>query len=149
MESNSVQKSTRRKFILGSLISSLAGFFIMLVYPIVRFIMPPPIPESSQNSVNAATIDELQPGSAKIFPFGNKPAILIRMPNGEYRAFSAVCTHLQCTVQYRDDLKLIWCACHNGKYDLNGNVVSGPPPAPLEAFDVNIGGKDVIVSKKA
>ena len=142
-------KTDRRRFLEGGLLTSLIAFVGMIFYPILRFIMPPPVPESSQSSVQAATVDELKPNSGKVFPFGSKPAILVRLPNGEYRAFTAVCTHLQCTVQYREDFKLIWCACHNGRFDLNGNVVSGPPPAPLERFDVAISGSNIVVSKRA
>ena len=137
----------RRRFIGWGLLSSLTAFAAMLIYPVIRFVMPPPIAESAQSSVKAATVDELKPNSGKNFPFNNKPAILIRLSNGEFRAFSAVCTHLQCTVQYREDFKQIWCACHNARFDLNGNIASGPPPAPLESYEVNISGDDVIVSK--
>jgi cytochrome b6-f complex iron-sulfur subunit len=147
MENRNEPTQSRRQFLLGGLISALAAFAAMLLYPVWRFIMPPPVPESKQSSVKAAAIDELKPNSSKIFPFGNKPALLIRLPDGGYKAFSAVCTHLQCTVQYREDFKLIWCACHNGRFDLNGNVFSGPPPAPLEPLDVFISGKEVIVSR--
>ena len=140
---------SRRTFLLGGLFSSLTAFGAMMLYPVWRFIMPPQVPESTQNSVIAAKVDELVPNSGKVFPFGSKPAILIRLQDGEYHAFSAVCTHLQCTVQYRKDFKLIWCACHNGRYDLNGNVVSGPPPSPLERYNVAISGSDIVVSKSA
>ncbi|MDP2471857.1 MAG: Rieske 2Fe-2S domain-containing protein, partial [Candidatus Palauibacterales bacterium] len=61
---------------------------------------------------------------------------------------SAVCTHLSCTVQYREDLRQIWCACHNGHFDLNGRNVQGPPPRPLDAFDVNVRGDEIVVSKR-
>ncbi|NOY59076.1 MAG: Rieske (2Fe-2S) protein [Calditrichaeota bacterium] len=138
----------RRKFMGWSFFTSLTGFFGMIFYPIWRFIMPPPVAESTQNSVKAAVVNELQPNSGKIFPFNNKPAILIRLSNGKYRSFTAVCTHLQCTVQYRKDWKIIWCACHNGKYDLNGLVISGPPPRPLEEYDVLIVKKDIIVTRR-
>lgn len=63
------------------------------------------------------------------------------------KAFSAVCTHLECTVQYRPDMERIWCACHNGIYDLNGRNVAGPPPRPLDVFKVAVQGDDVVVSK--
>jgi Rieske Fe-S protein len=63
-----------------------------------------------------------------------------------YVAFTAVCTHLNCTVQYRDDLKEIWCACHNGHFDLNGQVISGPPPRPLKEYRVAIKGEEIFVS---
>ena len=137
----------RRKLLFAGLWTSLGAFLIMIIYPIWRFIMPPKIPESRQTSVNLGSIDSIEPNSAKLFGFGNRPAILIRLPDGEFRAFSAVCTHLQCTVQYRKDFKLIWCACHNARFDLNGSVVSGPPPTGLEKFEVNISNNEIIVSK--
>ena len=71
----------------------------------------------------------------------------MRTASGELRAFSAICTHLNCTVQYRDDLGHIWCACHNGHYDLNGRNIAGPPPRPLEALVVNVRGDQIVVRK--
>ena len=62
---------------------------------------------------------------------------------------SAVCTHLNCTVQYQEANKQIWCACHNGHYDLNGQNITGPPPRPLDAFVVNARGNQIVVSKGA
>ena len=73
--------------------------------------------------------------------------ILVRTPSGELRAFSATCTHLNCIVQYRDDIGHIWCACHNGHFDLNGLNISGPPPAPLEAYTVNVREDEIVVSR--
>ncbi|RMG55557.1 MAG: Rieske (2Fe-2S) protein [Acidobacteria bacterium] len=90
---------------------------------------------------------EPHPSSGKIFKFGSKPGILIQTPAGEFRAFSAICTHLGCIVQYRPDLRHIWCACHNGHYDLYGRNIAGPPPRPLERYQVNIRGDEIIVSK--
>jgi len=66
----------------------------------------------------------------------------------EVIAFSAVCTHLTCNVLYESDTETIFCPCHNGRFDLSGNVLSGPPPAPLESYTVEISGKEIIVSRK-
>ena len=71
------------------------------------------------------------------------------MSDTEWRAYSAVCTHLNCTVQYQDTTRQIWCACHNGFYDLSGKVVSGPPPAPLEEYAVRVRGEEVVISRRA
>ena len=101
------------------------------------------------NSVKAGKIADFANDSGSIIKFGNKPVILIRNPQGEFKAFSAVCTHLECTVQYKKDLGMIWCACHNGKYDLNGRNVSGPPPRPLDEFRVTVQGEEVSISKKS
>lgn len=129
----------------GGVLASLASF----LYPALRYIIPPAVPESTSRSVVAAKVNEIKRNSAKIFQFGSKPAILIRTANDEYKAVSAVCTHLSCTVQYRDDLHQIWCACHNGLYDLEGRNISGPPPRPLEVFDVHVQGEDIIAARRA
>jgi len=84
-----------------------------------------------------------------LVPFGAEPAIVLRLAGGELRAFTAVCTHLSCTVQYRDDLQQIWCACHNGHYDLSGRNVSGPPPRPLKPYAVNVKGDEIVISRNA
>jgi len=112
----------------GGVAASLASFF----YPVVRFVNPPAVAEASVNEVDAGKVQDLKPNSGKIVKFGNKPALLVRINDTEWKAFSAVCTHLNCTVQYRESRRDIWCACHNGTYNLNGQVVSGPPPRPLE-----------------
>jgi len=140
---------SRRRWIsllLGSgVLASIASF----VYPAIRYMIPPPVGESTSRSVVAANVNELKNNSGKIFKFGSKPALLIRTPDGDYRAFTAVCTHLNCTVQYRGDMHQIWCACHNGFYDLAGRTVSGPPPRPLETFQVNVQGEDIVVTRSA
>ena len=104
--------------------------------------------EEAATSASAAKVGELAPNSGKIFRFGQKPARLINTPKGELKAFSAVCTHLNCTVQYEKDSSIIWCACHNGKFDLNGRVISGPPPRALEEYSVSVRGEEVIVARK-
>ncbi len=117
------------------------------LYPIARYLSPPQGAEASVSSVVAAKADELAANSAKIFRFGNRPGLLVHTSQGQLKAFSAVCTHLNCTVQYSADDEVIWCACHNGKFDLNGQVISGPPPRPLDAYQVNVRGDDIVVSK--
>lgn len=140
---------TRKGFVDWLIGSSLGGFLLAVLYPVTRYLIPPKVAESSTSSVTVPLQpNDLANNSGQIFKFGNKPGILIRTPTGELRAFSAICTHLDCTVQYRDDLAQIWCACHNGHYDLNGINVAGPPPRPLEEFDVNVRGTDIIVQRR-
>ncbi len=141
------QTLTRRNLLNYLLGTTAAATLAAILYPVIRFMIPPRVVESSAASVVAGKVAELKPNVGKIFRFGSKPGILIQTPAGEYRAFSAVCTHLDCTVQYRPDEKLIWCACHNGRYDLTGKNISGPPPRPLEAFVVNVRGEEIVVSR--
>src|SRR3989338_3506981 len=68
-------------------------------YPIVRYLAPPDIPEAAALSTSAGSARALLPNTGRIVPFGSRPAIVVRAPTGELRAFSATCTHLDCTVQ--------------------------------------------------
>ena len=140
---------SRRKILTWILGGGLVAWLGSIFFPVLRYLQPPEVPEAVVNSVKAATVDDMAESSGKIFKFGSKPGILIKTPTGELRAFTAICTHLDCTVQYRDDLEHIWCACHNGHYDLTGRNISGPPPRPLEEYEVNIRDNDIYVSKRA
>jgi Rieske Fe-S protein len=129
----------------GGALASMISF----LYPVIRFLNPPLITEAAVNEASGGKVQDLKPNSGKIVRFGSKPALLVRVSDTEWKAFSAVCTHLNCTVQYRDSTQQIWCACHNGTYDMNGRVVSGPPPNPLEEYAVNIRGDEVVISRRA
>ena len=138
---------TRKRFVDWLLGTSAGGLLAAVLYPVFRYIVPPAVAESAVNSVVLPfKPTDLPDNSGKIFKFGSKPGIVIRTPSGELRAFSARCTHLDCTVQYRPDLEQIWCACHNGHYDLSGRNVSGPPPRPLPPYNVNVRGDQIVVS---
>lgn len=146
-EGSKPQNVTRRRFLDYLLGTSAFATLAAILYPIIRFMAPPHVVEAMQNSVIAAKLSELPPNSGKIFKFGSKPGLIIRTASGELKAFSAVCTHLDCIVQYRSDTKQIWCACHNGQYNLNGENIGGPPPRPLEAYPVNKRGDDIVVNR--
>lgn len=139
----------RRTLIRWLLGSGFTASILSFLYPAIKFMNPPAVPEASTNEVTAGKIQDLKPNSGKIVKFGSRPALLIRLNEKDWRAFSAVCTHLNCTVQFRDSTRQIWCACHNGFYDLNGKVVSGPPPRPLEEYVVHTRGDEVVISRRA
>ncbi|MGA2425423.1 MAG: Rieske (2Fe-2S) protein [Terriglobales bacterium] len=141
-------ESTRRRVIGIFLGSGLLASFASFIYPVLRYLVPPAVADLGGDEIVAAKLTELKPNSGKIFRFGNRPGLLIRTASGEYRAMSATCTHLSCTVQYRDDLRQVWCACHNGRYDLNGRNISGPPPRPLEGFEVQVRGDEIFVRRR-
>ena len=140
--------ATRRRVVNWILSTSVGAFIVSVLYPVSRYLVPPAVGESSAASVTLPIKpDDLKANTGQIVKFGSRPAIVIRTAAGELRAFSAVCTHLNCTVQYRPDLGHIWCACHNGHFDLNGQNIAGPPPRPLDAYVVNVRGTQIVVSK--
>jgi len=139
--------TNRRKFLNSILGAGFLGWIACILYPVFSYLKPPKIAEANINSIKAGLASDININDAKIVKFGRKPVILIKRESGDFIAFSATCTHLDCIVQYRKDTKQIWCACHNGVYDLRGRNISGPPPKPLEEFSVKIIDDEVIISK--
>jgi len=130
----------RRRFLNWLLGTSAGTLMASVLYPVVRFLSPPEIPESSAAQVEAGFTNdpELLTNGFKIIRFGAEPVILIRLSDTDFRAFSATCTHLDCIVGYRKKIERIWCNCHNGQYDLTGKNVAGPPPRPLTPYKVDV-----------
>jgi cytochrome b6-f complex iron-sulfur subunit len=133
------RRSSRRSFLDRILGLGFAGLAAAVLYPVIRYLVPPARGEPGARSVvlDPTNPDQVDP-ETRVFVFGNKPGILVRGPAGEWKAFSAICTHLSCTVRYKADTHQIWCPCHNGMFDLNGRNLPGtPPPKPLEEFRVS------------
>ena len=66
------------------------------------------------------------------YPTDNDPAVLLRLDDDLFVAYSAVCTHLACEVLWRPDDRDLFCPCHNGHFDpANGAPTAGPPKRPL------------------
>ncbi len=148
-DTGTVQVGQDRRAVLDWLLGlSAVGAMLAIVYPVFHFVFPPPRPRGkSKGAVLAARVDQMPAGSGLVFPLGSKPAILIHTPDGKWRAFSARCTHLSCTVRYRQDLGLMWCPCHDGRFDLTGKNVAGPPPRPLPEHMVVLKGNEVYVAE--
>ncbi|MBI4538275.1 MAG: Rieske 2Fe-2S domain-containing protein [Gemmatimonadetes bacterium] len=81
---------------------------------------------------------DLPPGAAIKVTYEDRPALVLNVA-GTVKAFSAICTHLGCVVFWNQDSQFIQCPCHDGRFDTNGQVISGPPPAPLPAIPVAVG----------
>lgn len=156
--SESPQTVPRRQSLLVALKAVVVVTLGALLYPVARFLRPRRATNSGALQVVAPYhLNELRPDAQGHWPppfnFGGKPCLLIRSPNGEVKAFNAVCTHVQCTVEFRPEQGDIFCNCHNGVYDLNGRNISGPPPRPLEEYQVALRGtpgqEEIIVSRNA
>jgi Rieske Fe-S protein len=149
-DSNGGDKCSRSQFLRAAVPCVGGVWALMAAYPIYSYLTPNggDEPESKVSSVTVGDIKDLPPGSGKNFKFGSMPALITHTKDGEFHAFSAVCTHLGCTVQFRPEKDLIWCACHGGCYDpSSGKNVAGPPPKPLLALKVEVVKDKIIVSK--
>jgi cytochrome b6-f complex iron-sulfur subunit len=145
---------SRRRLLNWFLGSSFGALLASIVYPVARFLNPPEVETASTNEVDAGAINdpEFVEKGYKIIRFGSEPVLVVRVSDADFRAFSAVCTHLACIVEYRKVSQVIHCNCHNAQFNLQGQVVGGPPPKPLPPFSVHLvagggGSQQVIVSR--
>lgn len=110
-----------------------------------------PVPAGTEPLLVAKT-DELPVGGSKLFSYPTKdhPAILVRLSETAYAAYSQSCTHLQCPVHYRHEDKQFFCPCHQGFFSAeDGRVLAGPPPRPLPRHPVEIRGNEIWIVPKA
>jgi Rieske Fe-S protein len=102
---------------------------------------PPKPQEVRRGQVIGQTTDVPVGGGAV---FSDSKLVVTQPEEGDYRAFSAACTHGGCTVQEVDEV--IGCLCHGSEFDVaTGDVVKGPATEPLESFTVTIDGTDIIL----
>jgi Rieske Fe-S protein len=146
-DGDSISGGGRRTFLGVILGTGFFGLIASVVYPAWKFVFPPRSVRVAEEAVLAGTEDEFPPNSGKLVMFEGEAALVLRTPEGEFRAFLGTCSHLACNVEYRPDLTQIYCACHDGRFDLTGKNVQGPPPRPLTALEVQLRGGEVLVSR--
>ena len=138
---------TRRRFIDALIGIAIAALSVAAILPLLRLRKASPASPAGEGRARAGSVSELAVRRWAILLLGAEPVICLQVGPGQYRAFSAVCTHQQCTVQFDQASDRIWCACHNGWYDLEGRNIGGPPPRPLSPLKVVREGDEIYVSR--
>ncbi len=98
--------------------------------------------------LNKKEYGDIPPNSVKPFAWGGKLGLFFRKSDGTTAALKGVCTHMECNITYKPDQKKFYCACHKGWFDEAGKNVEGPPPKPLEFFEIQVEGEKLIVARK-
>jgi cytochrome b6-f complex iron-sulfur subunit len=100
---------------------------------------------AAERIVRVGMLGELRIGEARLIRHGVTPFYVIRVSENRVIALSAVCTHVRCILHYDRDRHGLVCPCHDGRFDLNGNVLSGPPPRALPNYEVSVRAGEVFV----
>jgi cytochrome b6-f complex iron-sulfur subunit len=95
--------------------------------------------------VSAGLLDDYRVGEGRLVRHGVTPFYVVRLDAARVVALAAVCTHVRCILGFDPTRKALVCPCHDGLFDLAGNVISGPPPRPLPAYAVSVRAGEVFV----
>jgi cytochrome b6-f complex iron-sulfur subunit len=146
-ESQPVEDPGRRSF-FNRLFQTVMGLWgVAFIAVVISYIKPPREARGVDEKVSrVGPLNELEIGTARFIADERQPFWLIRNSSEELIALSATCTHLRCILQWEKDTGRLVCPCHAGAFDLNGNVVAGPPPRPLESLRVDTRGGIVYVN---
>lgn len=136
------------KYTIGAL-GGLIG--LGYVIPAVAYVVAPALANSqAQQWIQLGAVSKIVLGTPTLFKVNisrqtgwivnqEELSIYVLTENGrDFVAMSNICTHLGCRIRWIADQGQYFCPCHNGIYDKQGNVVSGPPPRPLDKYQTKI-----------
>lgn len=143
-------KVPRRGFL--KIINSLAvalGLGV-IIGPAIAYFWPAELEEMPTDPVPVGSEDSIPVGESTTVRFGRYPALVINTPERGIVAYSAVCTHFACLVKWNPEIKMVECPCHEGYFSaVDGSVISGPPPTPLEEILVRIDNGNILIGGEA
>jgi len=139
---------TRRTFLNTLLGGGFAAFFLGVFTTLGRFAFPTLGKEPDFVILKAEDYLNIPPNSTKPFAWGGKLGLFFHKNDNVFLALKGVCTHMECNITYKPELKKFYCPCHKGWFDADGKNIQGPPPKPLEIFDFTVEGDKLIVARK-
>jgi cytochrome b6-f complex iron-sulfur subunit len=138
---------TNRKEFLNRL---LTGWILLtglpVLYAITSYIIPPRRKEKPVKSLAIGSLESIPKNGSRVVRLNRKPIIVIRSSGDELKAFSGMCTHLGCLVEFKPDPGEFRCNCHGSVFDAAGKNISGPAPRPLARYAVTVENAEVTIT---
>jgi cytochrome b6-f complex iron-sulfur subunit len=141
---NEDNKIRRRTFVDWLIGAGLVAWVLGFIAPVLSYVWPAQRRGPGVQTVSAGKESDIPLWGGKILAVNGQPVLVVHTPQG-FRAFSAICTHLGCVVQWNEVRHQIDCPCHAGVFDINGKAVAGPPPKPLAEYGVAVVNGEVMV----
>ena len=133
-------------YLLGfSVVATLGG----VLTPVIGYLWPPKgASVGGSGRVEVGTIADFPVGQGKVVPVNDKPVIIVNTAQAGLKAYSGICTHLGCIVEWDEARQFILCPCHDGRFNaLNGAIISGPQPTPLPELALTVENDIIYVSE--
>jgi cytochrome b6-f complex iron-sulfur subunit len=137
------KKLNRREFLSWLWGASLVGLFGQAAAAMVQFFKPRQKPGGFGGEVVAGDLEEFEPGTVSYVREGR--FFISRLEDGGVLALWQRCTHLGCTVPWREDEGQFHCPCHSSFFNRQGEVTGGPAPRPLDLFPVSLKDGNLVV----
>lgn len=148
---NAPNEMSRQNF-LKSAIAAIGGIItIGMAVPAVAYVIGPALQRrQEQDAIRLGSASKVEIGEPTLFKIKieqktgwvtteEELSVYVYTENGrDYIALSNVCTHLGCRVRWISNQEQFFCPCHNATFDKDGKVVSGPPPRPLDRYEVTV-----------
>lgn len=141
----------RREFLSGATFAIGGIISLGIGVPAAAYVVGPALQETSeQDWVQLGSVSKVEIGIPTLFKTTIERqtgwiinqqdiSVYVLTDDGrEYVAMSNICTHLGCRVRWIDDQQQFFCPCHNATFDADGEVVEGPPPRPLDRYEVKV-----------
>ncbi len=162
LSSSNPEEVSRRNFMAG-IIGVVASAVAALVgIPAIGFVVSPGVKQANKEKwITLGPLSSLTPGVPTGFPYSRAikdgwvqsvqsgVAYALTADGQNITVFSNVCPHLSCRVTWNADRRAYLCPCHDAVFGVNGEVVSGPPPRPLDQFQSKIENGQVMILLEA
>lgn len=141
---NSKQRRfTRREFVGVAWAVSLLGLFGQAGVALLDYLKPRTTEGGFGSKVIAGRPKEFKNNTVSLVQQGH--VYISRLEDGTFLALWQRCTHLGCTVPWRQDEKQFHCPCHSSLFNSRGEVIGGPAPRPLDLFPIELVDGNLVV----
>jgi menaquinol-cytochrome c reductase iron-sulfur subunit len=149
--------TTRRHFYIGAIYGIGAAISAALGLPALVYLFFPPKIKQSGAWTEVGDLSNLTPDTPVEMAFRHNrvdgwkinsqksTAWVVKKSANSVVAFGPECTHLGCAYHWDTSTKDFVCPCHNSIFALDGTVVSGPAPRPLDRYDVKVDGNKLYI----
>ena len=149
---------SRREFtsIVTAFLGSIMGAVVGL--PVIGYIISPAMKTKKVDDwVSLGLLEEYPIGTPQLFSFtrtkvngwekttNSYGVFVLRKDENEVKVLSNVCTHLSCRVNWHTDAQEFICPCHDAHFDINGTVLDGPPPRPMDEYEYKIEDGNILI----
>ncbi|MBC8496087.1 MAG: Rieske (2Fe-2S) protein [Chloroflexi bacterium] len=149
---------SRRDFskIVMTFLGSIMGAIIGL--PIIGYIISPALKTQELDDwISLGALDGYPIGTPKLFSFTRSKingwdrttnsygVFVLRKSESELKVLSNVCTHLSCRVRWDEETQAYLCPCHDAQFDINGAIIYGPPPHPMDEYEFKIEEGNILI----